>query len=235
MGSTPDTMDQVPLPARWQRAGAIAGLFGAALLVTTLLLLCTLPAAGLPAQTLAVHLRGRYGVMVGAGYAGVLTAVALIPFAASLKTFVQGLDSRAQWRWTITLLSAAAAVSLILAGSSLLAAAAVLAAQSGDASAVSALYAGAKTCLTFALTPFGVVVLVNARTESSSKTPVRWLIRVDLEIGVLALISSGATFIYSGWFGAGQPVVAVVGLLVALWVAAIALVMLEGEEAVRSG
>jgi len=69
---------------------------------------------------------------------------------------------------------------------------------------------------------------------SSGVTPVRWLIRFDLEIGILALISSGATFIYSGWFGAGQPVIVVVGLLVALWVAAIALVMLEGEEAATS-
>lgn len=76
----------------------------------------------------------------------------------------------------------------------------------------------------------GAVLLVNARSVSSGITPVRWLIRIDLEIGILALISSGATFIYSGWFGAGQPVVAVVGLLVALWVAAIAFVMLEDEE-----
>jgi len=170
------------------------------------------------------------GVTVGAGYAGVLTSVMLMPFVASLRAFARGPAGDAEWRWTITLLSAAAAVSLLLAGSTLLAGAAVLASQTTDASAVSALFAGPKTCLTFALTPFGVVVLVNARSVSSGVTPVRWLIRIDLEIGILALISSGATFIYSGWFGAGQPVVAVVGLLVALWVAAIAFVMLEGEE-----
>ena len=91
-----------------------------------------------------------------------------------------------------------------------------------------ALFAGA--CLTFALTPFGAVILANARTLSSSKTAVRWLIRVDLEIGVLALISSAAVFIHGGGFGAGEQAVAGVGLLVALWVAAVALVMLEGEK-----
>jgi len=234
MGSTPHTADQGLLPSRWQRVGAIAGLVGAVLLVVTLLLLSSLPAADSPGQTLVTHLRGRYGVTVGAGYAGVLSSVVLIPFAASLKAFAQGPDVGGQWRGMITLLSAATGASLILAGSSLLAATAVLAARSGDASAVSALFAGAKTFLTFALTPFGVVVLVNARTVSSGKTSLRWLIRIDLEIGVLALISSGAAFIYSGWSGAGQQAVAVVGLLVALWVAAIALVMLEGAEAARS-
>lgn len=93
-----------------------------------------------------------------------------------------------------------------------------------------ALFAGAKACLTFALTPFGAVILANARTLSSSKTAVRWLIRVDLEIGVLALISSAAVFIHGGGFGAGEQAVAGVGLLAALWVAAVALVMLEGEK-----
>lgn len=234
MASGASGTDRKPPSARWKRAGAVAGLVGAVLLVVTLLLLSSLPAADSPGPMILAQLRGRYGVAVAAGYAGVLTSVVLIPFAASLKVFARGPDGDAQWQWTITLLSAAAAVSLVLAGSALLAAAAVLASQTADAPAVSALFVGAKTCLTFALTPFGVVVLVNARTVSSGVTPVRWLIRFDLEIGILALISSGATFIYSGWFGAGQPVIVVVGLLVALWVAAIALVMLEGEEAATS-
>jgi hypothetical protein len=226
--------DHEPLSARRKRAGAIAGLVGAVLLVVTLFLLSSLPAADSPGQTVLTHLHGRYGVTVGAGYAGVLASVMLIPFVASLKTFARGPADDAQWRWTITLLSAAAAVSLLLAGSTLLAGAAVLASQTADASAVSALFAGAKTCLTFALTPFGVLVLVNARSVSSGITLVRWLIQIDLEIGILALISSGAIFIYSGWFGPGQPVVAVVGLLVALWVAAIAFVMLEDGERAMS-
>jgi hypothetical protein len=226
--------DHEPLSARRKRAGAIAGLVGAVLLVVALFLLSSLPAADSPGRTILTDLQGRYGVTVGAGYAGVLTSVMLIPFVASLKAFARGPSGDAEWRWTITLLSAAAAVSLLLAGSALLAGAAVLASQTADASAVSALFAGAKTCLTFALTPFGVVVLVNARSVSSGITLVRWLIRIDLEIGILALISSGTIFIYSGWFGAGQPVVSVVGLLVALWVAAIAFVMLEGEERAMS-
>lgn len=227
--------DHGPSSARWQRAGAIAGLAGAVLLVVTLLLLSSLPAAGSPGRTAVTHLREQYGVAVAAGYLGILTSMVLIPFAASLKSFAGQADGDAQWRWTITLLSAAAAVSLLLVGSTFLTAAAVLADQTADESAVSALFAGAKTSLTFALTPFGVVVLANARTVSSSRTPIRWLIRLDLEIGAVALISSVVTFIYSGWFGAGQPAVAVVGILVAVWVAAIALVMLEGEEAAMSG
>lgn len=231
MGGGMSNAEHGPRSPRWKRAGAVAGLAGAVLLVLTLVLLASLPAVGSPERTILAQLRGRYGLTVAAGYLGVLTSVVMIPFAASLKAFAHGPDGGAQWRWTITLLSAVATLSLILAGSTFLCAAAVLAAQTADESAVSALFAGAKTSLTFALTPFGVLVLANARTVSPSSTLARWLIRFDLQIGVLALISSGVTFIYSGWFGVGQPVVAVAGLLVALWVTAIALVMLEGEEA----
>jgi hypothetical protein len=221
-------------PARWTRAGAIAGLIAAVLLAVALLLLSTaLPAAGSPWPALAAHMRARYGVTLLASYAGVLTSMALIPFTASLRAFTPRGDSEGGWRWTVTLLSMAAAVSLVLIASTFLAATAVLASQTTDDPAVGALLAGAKTSATFALTPLGAVVLANARTLSSGRTPARWLIRVDLEIGILALVSSAAIFIHGDWFGAGQQVVAGVGILVSLWIAAIALVMLEGEPGDR--
>jgi hypothetical protein len=236
-GDTSNT-DHGPVPTRWKRAGAIAGLIAAVLLVVTLLLLSSLPSADSPAQVIAANLRARYALTVAASYIGVLTSMALIPFASGLKAFAQRRGGDAEWRWTATLLSAAAGVSLFLVGSTLLGAAAVLARQTADAvdgPAVSALYAGAKVCLTFALTPFGVVVLANARIVSSSMTPVRWLIRLDVEIGILALVSSTAMFIHTGWFGAGEQVAVVMGLLVALWITATALVMLEGAEAAVPG
>ena len=226
------------VPARWKRAGAIAGLIAAVLLVVTLLLLSSLPSADSPAQAVAAHLRARYALTVTASYIGVLTSMALIPFASSLRAFTRGRGADAEWRWTATLLSAAAGVSLLLVGSTLLGAAAVLARQTADAvdgPAVCALYAAAKVCLSFALTPFGVVVLANARAVSSGMTPVRWLVRLDVEIGILALVSSAAVFIHSGWFSAGEQVAVVIGVLVALWITAIALVMLEGAEVAVPG
>jgi hypothetical protein len=101
----------------------------------------------------------------------------------------------AEWRWSVTLLSAALVISLVLVAGALLAAAAVLAGQPADETAVSALFGGAKSCATFAMTPFGVVVLANARTLSSGKAVTRWLIRVDIEVGILAIASS-ATHIH---------------------------------------
>jgi hypothetical protein len=220
-----------PLPPRWKRAGAIAGLMAAALLVVVLLLLSSLPSADAPGRTIVAQLRARYAVTVAASYAGVLTSMTVIPFVASLKTLAQRADSVAAWRWTLTLLSAAAAGSLMLAWSACLAATAMRAGQTADDPTVSALFAAAKVCLTFALTPLGMVILANARTLSSSTTPIRWLIRVDFEIGVLALVSSAAIFIHAGGFGAGEAVVAGVGLLVAFWMIAVAAVILEGEKA----
>jgi hypothetical protein len=198
--------------------------------VATLLLLSSLRSAGSPEPVVAAHLRARYAVMVGASYTGVLTGVTLIPFTASLRAFTHGRDCEAEWRWTVTLLSAAAAVALILVGSASLAAAAVLADQVADGPAVAALFAGAKTCLAFTLTMLGVVVLASARTLTSSRAPLRWLIRIGLEIGALAVASSVALFIRASWFGPGEPVIAGVGVLGALWVAATAVVMLLGED-----
>lgn len=125
---TPGT-DQGPAPTRWKRAGAIAGLIASVLLVVTLLLLLSLPSADSPARSVAAHLRARYAVTVAASYAGLLTSAVLIPFTASLNAFARGPDGDSEWRWTVTLLSTAAAVSLLLVGSTLLGAADVLARQ----------------------------------------------------------------------------------------------------------
>jgi hypothetical protein len=231
MGGEASSTEHGPLSTRWTRAGAIAGLIAAVLLVVNLVLLSSFPAADSPGRTIAADLWSRHAVALAASYAGFIGSMTVIPFVASLRAFTQRPDGEAQWRWTVTLLSAAAVVSLIAVGSASLAAAAVLAGQTADESAVGALFAAAKACLTFALTPMGAVILANARTLSSRKTPVRWLIRFDLEVGILALVSSAAIFIHGAGFGAGEQVVAGVGLIVVFWVAAVAIVMLEGEKA----
>ncbi len=214
--------------ARWKRAGAIGGLIAAILLAVTMVLLSSLPTADSPGRIVAADLQARYATAMAASFAGVFSSVALAPLVASFRAFAPPSDDEAEWRWTVTLLSAAAAVSLMLAGSALLAAAAILADQTA---AVSALFAGAKTCLTFALTPAGVLIVANARTLSSSRTPTRWLIKIGLEIGILAIASSATILLHGDWFGAGEQLVAGAGLLVALWEATIALVILEGGGA----
>lgn len=227
-----DTPGHEPYPpARWRRTGAIAGLLAAVLLVAALVLLASSPSADSPGRAIVAYLRARHAVTLAASYAGVLTSMLLIPFMASLKAPARHTDGETQWRWTITLISTAAAVSLILAGSTLLASATVLAGQAVDAPTVSALFAGAKACQTLALTPLGVAIVINARTLSSGKAPVRWLVRVDLETGIIALASSLAIFTHGDWFGAGEQAVAGAGILVALWIAATAGVLLEGESA----
>jgi hypothetical protein len=220
-----------PLSGRWRRTGAIAGLIAAVLLVAALMLLASSPLVGSPGRAIVAYLQARYAMMLAASYTGVLTSVMLIPFVASLTASAWQTDGETQWRRTITLISAAAAVSLILAGATLLASATVLADQTADASAVSALFAGAKACQTLALTPLGLAIVTNARTLSSAKASVRWLSRVDLETGILALASSLVIFLHGDWLGVGEQVVAGVGILVALWMAATAVVLLEGESA----
>ncbi len=227
-----DTRGNEPYPpARWRRAGAIAGLLAAVLLVTALVLLASSPSADSPGRAVVAYLRARHAVTLAASYAGVLTSMLLIPFVASLKPSARHTDDETQWRWTITLVSTAAAVSLILAGGTLLASATVLAGQAADTPTVSALFAGAKACQTFALTPLGVAIVANARTLASSKAPVRWLVRIDLEIGIIALASSLTIFAHGDWFGVGEQIVAGAGILVALWIAATAGVLLERESA----
>ena len=75
----------------------------------------------------------------------------------------------------------------------------------------------------------------SRRSPRDCQRTVRWLVRLDVEIGILALVSSAAVFIRSGWFSAGEQVAVVIGVLVALWITAIALVMLEGAEVAVPG
>lgn len=97
-------------------------------------------------------------------YVGAVTAVLLLLFVASLRTFVHTRAAEAEWRWTVTVLSGAIAVALVLIGSATRGAAAVLADHQGDAAAVSALFTAAKITLSFALIPIAAMATANART-----------------------------------------------------------------------
>ena len=94
----------------------MAGLIAAVLLVVALFLLSSLPAPGSPGRAIIGQLRTGHAVTLAASYAGVLASVTMVPFVASLRAFTVGPDGESEWRWTVTLLGAAAAVSLILVG-----------------------------------------------------------------------------------------------------------------------
>jgi hypothetical protein len=154
----------------------------------------------------------------------------LVPFIASLRTFVHGRTADDEWRWTVTLLAGSAAVAVLLVGSALLAAAVALADRDAHDAAVTAAFAAAKVSLTFSLLPLATVILANARTMASSRTPVRWLVRFGFQIGVVAVLAAGVVFVDSDWLGPGEPAVAVMALFVAMWLVAVAVTLLEGER-----
>lgn len=214
---------------QWQRVGAAAGLLAAVLLVVVLVLLASSPTVDSPPAGVVDHLQRNDTAIVLAGYLGVITALLLIPFLASLKTFVADTEA-AEWRWTVTLLSGAVALAALVVSGALLAAAAALSSRVDDTSAVVALFGAAKLTATFSLVPFAGMLLANARTMSSSGNPARWLVRIGVQIGIAAILSGAVIFVDDNWFGPGEPVMAAMGFLIAVWVAATSFVMLQAER-----
>lgn len=204
----------------------MAGLAAAVLLVADLLLLSSSPTVASSAHSVTVYLEKNHATVLVASYLGAIDTVVLLPFLASLKGFV-GDGGEAEWRWTVTLLSGAIALAVLLGGSALLAASAELSRGTAHESAVGGLFAAAKLCFTFALVPFAGMILANARTMASARTPVRWLVRFGTVIGLLALVSGSVVFVDNDWFGPGEPIVAAMGLLIALWLVAVAATILE--------
>ena len=230
MANDPTPMHRGNPPERWERLGAMSGIVAAVMLVGNLVLVSSSPSAASPARQVIDHLERNNTVTLVACYLGAVTTVLLLPFLASLKTFVHGPAGEAEWRWTVTLLSGAIAFTVLIVGSALLAAATVLSARPVGEASVAALFAAAKVCFSLALMPLAAMILTNARTMSSSRIPVRWLIRFGVEVGVLAIVSGTVVFVDNGWFGPGEPAVALMGFLVAMWLVAVATTMLQGEK-----
>ena len=214
------------VPERWRSTGAAAGFVAATLLVVELGLLASSPTVGSPAGAIVHYLQRNHATVLVSSYVGTMTALALIPFLASLKTFVERTEA-ADWWWTVSLLSGAVALAAVTVGNGLLAAAAELSGRVDDAPAVVALFAGAKLVATFSLIPVAGVAFATARTMSATGTSVRWLVRFGTEIGILTLASGAVVFLNDTWFGPGEPVVAAMGFLIALWVAATSVVMVR--------
>lgn len=224
-----------PALSRWQAAGAWAGIVAALLLVVDVVTLAATPAIGAGSDAAVEHLQTNGDLTLLASYAGAFSAVLVVPFLASLRTFLHDRGADGEWRWTVSLLSGAVAVAVVLVGNAARAGAAVLADNEVEPAAVSALFAASKLLLSFALIPISLVVITNARTMAASPTPVRGLVRVGTEIGVLALAASTVVFFADdGWFGPGERVIGLMGFLLSLWMIATAVTILRGEAKVAS-
>lgn len=219
------------LRQRWERVGAVAGIAAAVLLVANLIALSGSPSVGSSAQEVVDHLEINNTVTLVTSYLGAVICVLLLPFMASLRTFVHDHPEEAEWRWTVTLLSGALALAAVLVGSAMYGAAAVLADHTEPA-VLSALFTVAKLVHTFSLVPIAAMVVANARTMSTSPTPVGWLVRLGAGIGILSFLSTTAIFfVDDDWFGPGEPVVAMMGFLLSMWLVATAVTILQGEPA----
>ena len=214
------------------RSGAIAGCVAAVLLGVTLVLLSASPTAEAAESGIVGHLRAHRTLTMVSAYLGVIGAIVLVPFVASLRNLVRS-DDEAEWRWTVIVLSGGLAIGALLIGNALLAAAAALSNTADDPSAIAALFAAAKVCLSIALMPLGLLMLASAAATSSTRPATQGLIRVGTQIGVLGLVSGVLIFVNNNWLGPGEPVLAAVGLFIALWLIAVAVTIFDGATSPR--
>lgn len=214
----------------WEQLGAWAGLLVAPILVIDLVTLSSSPSITASAEDIARHLRGNTTMSLVMSYLGALSAVLLLWFLASMRAFEEDSNDDAEWRWSVTLLSGTVASSALLVGSAVRASAAILADNGASLAAVTALFATAKVTLSFALVPIAAVVLANAGTIASSESRPRWLARFGTQIGAVSMLSSLAVFFTrNNWFGPGEPVVTVTGVLLSMWLVSVAVTLLFGE------
>jgi hypothetical protein len=198
--------------------------------VVSFMLITASPSVGSSPSAILQHLHRNSAVTIVIGYLTAIAALLLLPFLASLKTFAAGTGADVEWRWAITMLAGAVAIAAMLVGSGLLAGAAAVAHRTGSESAVTALFAGAKVCLSFALLPLGAVVLANASmVASTNRSALRWLVRFGAQIGIVAIASGALVFVDSNWLGPGESVIALVGLLIAMWLIAVAFAIVRTD------
>ena len=221
-------------PGRRRRdhLGAAAGMVVAAALVADLCTLAPAPTMGAPAPQIADFVHRNATLTATMSLIGAAAAMLLLPFVASLRTFVHGRSETDEWRWTMTILAGAVTVSVLLVASALRGAAAVLAQHGADAAVVAATFDVAKVAFTFALLPTAALVLANARAVAVSNSPAAWLVRVGVPIGLVGMVAVGAVlFGAHSWLGPGETVVAAMGILLSMWLAAVSTVMWRGEDA----
>jgi hypothetical protein len=218
-------------PAAGERAGAVSGVVGAGAVVVAMCVLSLTPSVDSTPAVVRAHLGGHSPVTMAAAYAIVVAALLLVPFLASLRTFTVRRVDVARWRRTVTLVAGAIGVVMVALAGALLATATLLANRSTADEAVFAVFVAGKLVATLAVLPVAGLVLANARSiATTQRRPERWLIRFDIEIAIIAVVASVASFVDHDWLAPGGPVVAGAWFLVAVWVVALARTIVRGAD-----
>jgi hypothetical protein len=158
-----------------------------------------------------------------------MTAVLLMPFIASFRAFVRRDRADDTWQWTVIVISGTTTLAVLVIASGLRATSTILADEHADPSSVAALFVAAKVCLSLSLVPIAAVVATASRAMSATRLAVRWSINIGPFLAALCALSGVVVFADDDVFGPGEVYLGFVGLLVALWIAATAIAMLEGD------
>jgi hypothetical protein len=146
-----------------------------------------------------------------------------------VRSFVRRDQPDDTWHSTLIVISGAATLGVFVIANGLRATATVLADERASPSSVAALFVAAKVCLSFSLVPIAAMVATASRAMSASGLIVRWSTNIGPYLAILCALSGVLVFADDDVLGPGEVYLGLVGLLLALWIVATAIAMLEGE------
>ena len=163
--STPHASRRRPVsrPAARERVGAVAGIVGAVGLVLAMFMLASTPGVDSSPAVVRDHLSTHDTIVMTSAYLIIGAALLLVPFLVSLGSFTARRTDAARWRWALTVVAGAIAITMLSLAGGLLATATVLANRSGGDEAVHAVFVAAKLIATLSLLAVAGLLHANAR------------------------------------------------------------------------
>jgi hypothetical protein len=213
----------------YRRISAAAGIAAMILLVVGFLLPGAPPKADDSLTEFSDYLVDKRGALLAGTMLIGLGAALLLPFFSALRAVLE-VDGRGRGFAREAFAAGVVTVTINLIGTAILAGAAFEAGGLGDDVLDRAFVDTAAAVFTMAGFPVAFFFIAAAGAVSASGGLPRWTVPSGYVVGLLQLVSTVAVFAKSGFFAAGGGFAPLAFLIAAIWIIAVAVVMLRNGD-----